>query len=265
MRIKEEVLQDPLCPVEKVPFTVMGDETDKFAIVLHPETPELRTVVGNVSERYQLIPNQVAHDVAMGIIGESKLVVELGKGIWDGKRYRQRWYFPEVNQEVKKGDVVQTGIDLRNSYDGSTLFSLGFVARRLVCDNGMMLDFLIGGIQFKHFSGNGNGEWKEEVKRAVGFLSDLGDRQEAMLPHIDRMMNHQVGLAFMQGCFASLNVPDQLAGNVVKNMEDPGHPTEWGLYNGFTRAFSEKETIAGDNKNRVVSKWFFDPKSRIIS
>lgn len=241
--------------------TPSGLTTDQFAVVLYPNDTELREQVGIVSERYQLIPNESAQSAAVEIMDKSGFEYQPETTIFDGKRLRQRWIFPEVGIEPRKGDIVQTGLDLINSYGGSTQFGLNFIARRLACENGMMVDFLLGGVRFRHYKSNGNGDWKEELDRTVEFLSALTKRQDIMVPAIQRMIGHKIERPFIQGCFQSLGIGNPLIGSVYQNIEED---SEWGLYNAFTRTLAQRESIANDNKNRIVSAWFFKPEDRRI-
>jgi len=144
------LIADPFLPVSKVPlYTSNGSLSSRQSVIL--QTAEGPLEVGNVSENYQLVPNKAVHTIALDVLSRSELAFEDGGQIFDGKRYRQRWILPDLSVEPRKGDIVQLALDIVNSYDGSSLFGLSFNACRLVCENGCILDYFLGGFKFRHY------------------------------------------------------------------------------------------------------------------
>jgi len=240
-----------LSPVQKERLiTEGGTRSSRFAVILDPDG--VRKEVGIVSEDYKLVPNRFAYDTALDVIRKSRMRFEPHSIAFDGKHYRQRWFFPEVTQEPQVGDMIRCGLDVVNSYDGTTQFGISFIAERLKCHNGMMVDFILGATKFRHW-GNGD-KWESELGDAVNYLGSLGNRSEQLLPHINKMLETIMPREAIQKVFADLETPDSLLAPVYRSLEGD---TQWDLYNAFTKTLSEKNTIRNDNLNRHISQYFF--------
>jgi hypothetical protein len=242
---------DPLAPVAKEQLqTGSGVKSSRYAIVIDPEGA--RQEVGVVSADYQLIPNRVARDVALDILTRSGLSFDERSLAFDGRRYRQRWVVPEFQVEPKQGDFVSLGLDVVNSYDGTTPFALSFIAERLECLNGMVVDFILGAFRFRHWGENG--KFKEELENAVSSLTMLGESSGKLLPGMKRMVETKIDRPVIQRSFKELELKDNLIAPVFMKIDGE---TEWDFYNAFTRVLSEKNTIRNDNVNRQISRHFF--------
>lgn len=242
---------DALAPVTKEQLqTAGGLKSSRYAIIIDPE--RTRQEVSVVSADYQLIPNRMARDVGLDILTRSNLKFEERSLAFDGRHYRQRWVIPQFSIEPREGDLVNLGLDVVNSYDGTTPFSLSFIAERLQCMNGMVVDFILGAFRFRHWGENG--KFKEELEEAVSTLSMLGDNSEKLLPGIDRMIQTKINRPGMQNTFKQLDLTDNFIGPVFMKIDGE---TEWDFYNAFTRVLSDKNTIRNDNLNRHISRHFF--------
>jgi hypothetical protein len=243
---------DPLAPVAKEQLqTGSGVKSSRYAIIIDPEGA--RQEVGVVSADYQLIPNRVARDVALDILTRSGLSFEERSLAFDGRRYRQCWVIPEFSVEPREGDFVNLGLDVVNSYDGTTPFSLSFIAERLQCLNGMVVDFILGAFRFRHW-GEENGKFREELEDGVSSLTMLGENSEKLLPDMRRMVETKIDRPTVQSTFKELELKDNLIAPVFMKIDGE---TEWDFYNAFTRVLSEKNTIQNDNLNRQISRHFF--------
>jgi hypothetical protein len=242
---------DPLAPVAKEQLqTDSGVKSSRYAIIIDPEGT--RQEVDVVSEDYQLIPNRVARDVALDILTRSELSFDERSLAFDGRRYRQRWVVPEFQVEPKQGDFVSPGLDVINSYDGTTPFSLSFIAERLQCLNGMVVDFILGAFRFRHWGENG--KFKEELENAVSSLTMLGENSGKLFLGMKRMVETKIDRPAIQSTFKELELKDNLIAPVFMKINGE---TEWDFYNAFTRVLSEKNTIRNDNVNRQISRHFF--------
>jgi len=262
-RIKKIDLEgiDPLAPVAMEPLqTSRGTKVNRCAIILDPDG--VRKEVGIVSQDYALVPNNKAYQVALDIMGRSSLKFEPEGCAFDGRRYRQRWVVaePEHRGEVKPGDFVSLGLDVVNSYDGSTMFGLNFIAQRLTCSNGMVVDFALGGFRFRHwasngFDGKGHDAWQGELAAAENTLTVLPEKIETVLPAFQKMTEMKCFRQDYQRIFKELGTSDGMAGQVIKAVDGD---TLWDCYNGFTRCLSQKATVSGDNLNRNISQYMFE-------
>jgi len=246
-RINQQIA-DPFLPVRKERlFTSDNRPTSQFAVMLENEGQEIE--VGHVSENYQLVPNEAVHQIALDVLSRSSLGFDDSGMIFDGKRYRQRWVLPDLSVEPAKDDIVQLSFDVINSYDGSTTFGLAFNAQRLVCTNGMMLDFMLGGFKFRHF---GNDAFPEEMELAVNSLQNLSGQLEPLSLKLQHLIDEPVDRSYMQQAFTDLKLTDKMKANVFMSIEDD---TAWGFYNACTHVLSQAGSHHADNINRQVSRY----------
>ena len=246
-RINHQI-DDPFLPVRKEQlFTSDNRPSSQYAVMLQQENQEIE--VGHVSENYQLVPNETVHQIALDVLSRSNLGFDDAGMIFDGKRYRQRWVLPDLSVEPKKNDIVQLTFDVINSYDGSTTFGLAFNAQRLVCTNGMMIDFAIGGFRFRHF---GHDAFPEEMELAVSSLQNLSAQLEPLNSKLQYMIDQPVDRHYIQQAFTDLKLTDKMKANVFMEVEED---TAWGFYNACTHVLSRAGTHHADNINRQVSRY----------
>ena len=175
---KQVLMPDPYAPVELQPLRkVNGDHSSRLAVVLNPNDDAKE--VGIVSPEYKLVKNSEVVQVAEDLLGKTGIPIEEHQTLWNGKKFRQRYLLSQTTGEVKVGDVVACTLDAVNSYDGSTTFGLEFNAVRLVCSNGMMLSFLLGGFRFKHWESQ---NFDRELRIAARQLDRVSNRLSMVLP-----------------------------------------------------------------------------------
>ena len=241
---------DPFAPVAKVPlFTQDGEQqSSRFAVMFDSEG--INREVGVVSEAYQLIPNEVVHNTAIDVLDRAKMDYQDGGHIFDGKKYRQRWILSSLEVQPKPGDIVQLTLDCLNSYDGKTLFGLAFNARRLVCSNGMMVDFLLGGFKFRHFGGNGT--FERELHTASLRVAQLVDYLPALEGKLSRLVRKTMRRQQLQQAFRDLKLPKAVQADAFLNIQES---TAWGFLNGITDVLTRQNTHRADHLNRQVMKY----------
>jgi len=242
-RINQQI-NDPFLPVRKEQLYTSGNmPSTQYAVMLDD------VEVGHVSENYQLVQNETVHQIALDVLSRSNMGFDDAGFIFDGKRYRQRWVLPDLSVEPVKGDIVQLTFDVINSYDGSTTFGLAFNAQRLVCTNGMMCDFLLGGFKFRHFD---NDNFVDELDAAVDTLHNLSNKLEPLGTKIQRLIDQPIDRQAMQKTFTDLKLTDKLKANIFMSVEED---SAWGLYNACTHVLSQAGTHHADNINRQVSRY----------
>jgi len=239
---------DPFIPVEKIPLmTSDGQPSSRFAV--HIGTNGDRQEVGVVSDSYQLIPNHTVHDIALDVLSRTDLSFEDGGHIFDGKRYRHRWTLPDLSVQPRVGDFVNLTFDVINSYDGSSTVGIMFNAQRLVCGNGMMLDFMLGGFKFRHIN---HDDFIDELQIAAQKVRRLGEQLEPMSRRLNALIDVPVGRKDYQGVFRELKLPMSLRAEVFDSIQEDD---AWGLLNGFTDVLTRQNTHNADNTNRRVMKY----------
>ncbi len=240
-------ISDPFVPVKLVPLTTPdGSPSSRNAVMIAENGVD--TEVGVVSTGYQLVTNEDVSNIALDVLGRTGLYFDDAGMIFDGKRYRQRWVLPDLEMEVRPGDLVHVTMDVINSYDASTLFGLSFNARRLICKNGLMIDYMLGGFRFKHWGHDG---FVEELQLASNRVHSVAENLGPLTRTMKRMTETPVDRAFIQNTFTTLNLPKSLQAEAFMSIEEDN---VWGLYNGLTDVLTRQETHHADNVNRQVTR-----------
>lgn len=228
---------DPFAPVTIVPlYTADGSQSSRNAVMIDNQGEQEE--VGIVSDSYQLVPNSVVHEIATDVLTRTEMLFEENSLLFDGKRFRQRWVIPDLAIQPVPGDIVNVAMDVINSYDGSTQFGVLFNAQRLVCSNGMMLDFLLGGFRFRHFGHDG---FINELQEAAQVIRNLADRLEPVTGRIQRLIETRVDREKIQRVFREIKPPVKLQADVFMAIEDD---TAWGCTTRSpTCSHSRKATV----------------------
>jgi hypothetical protein len=238
---------DPFVPVVRVPLSMPdGSRASRSAIVVDPAGEAFEA--GVVSETYQLIQNETVHCVAMAVLTRAGMSYQEGGCIFDGKKYRQRWLIDGLSVQPRVGDLVRVAVDAFNSYDGSSLFGLSFNAQRLVCSNGMVIDFMLGSFKFRHF---GQNNFQDELEAASASVLGLVSKLEMLTDRLQHLVNTRIDRASIQGTFKALNLSAGLQADVFMQVEED---TSWGLYNAFTNVLTKANTHRAEGINRQVGR-----------
>jgi hypothetical protein len=241
-------INDPFLPVTKVPlFTADGSRSSRYAVMLGAEGESEE--VGIVSDSYNLVPNQIVHQVALDILTRSELPFEDDGMIFDGKKYRHRWIIPDLQLQPRPGDIVRLALDVINSYDGSSLFGLAFNAQRLVCTNGMVLDFLLGGFKFRHYGVDG---FEEELEQASHQVHRLSDKLLPLTGKLSGLVDRSFSRVDVQEAFTALKLPQTLQAEIYMQIDEDN---AWGFYNAATDVLTKQATHRSDSLNRQVSRY----------
>jgi len=243
------MMTDPFLPVAKVPLlTGGGDVSSRCAVVLDPEGESRE--VGVVSADYTLVPNQKVLDLAVEVLERSGLATEPVRTLCDGKRYQQSWRMTDVTVAAQLGDVIALTVEAFNSYNGSMNFGLAFNAQRLVCENGMTLDFMLGGFRFRHF---GQRDFDRELEGAKDAILGLADKAKFLEPVLARMVDTPITRPELQALYAKLSFGQGLIAQSFLGIEED---TEWGVYNAITDVLTRQESFRAQDLNRQVSRHF---------
>jgi hypothetical protein len=239
---------DPFLPVRKARlFTSDNRPTSRYAVMVNDGQQEVE--VGHVSDIYQLVPNETVHDIALDVLARSRLHFAEEGAIFDGKHYRHRWVLPDLSVEPKVNDIVQVAFDVINSYDGSTTFGLAFNARRLVCSNGMMIDFMLGGFKFRHYDQK---NFSQELDTAANHIHQIGERLEPLNQKLQRLVDLPIDRQAIQSAFSTLKLPMKTQAEVFMQIEED---SAWGFYNACTDVLTRQGTHRSEVVNRQVSKY----------
>ena len=246
---QKQTLPSPFAPVELQRLqTPNGADSSRLAVVLDPK--KTAKEVGIVSNDYNLVPNKDVVQVAEHILKTSGQEVNVINTKFNGKRFTQRYQLTTVEGEVRVGDVVAVTLDVLNSYDGTTKLGLEFNAVRLVCSNGMMLSFMLGGFRFKHW---GDRNFDDELRQATRQLAMVGGRLHNMLLALRDLTTKRMKRVDVQKFFRETNLPITTQAKVFNAIEEDN---AWGIYNAATDVLTRQESFGADQLNRRVSQWF---------
>ena len=251
MRKSVDMSDTPYLPVVKTPlFTQDGSQSTRMSVTLDPD--QLAMEVGTVSADYKLVPNKDVEQAAVDVLERTGIPNEMSSLYFDGKHFRKRWILPELSIEPRVGDFVQVAIDAHNSYDGSSTFGLAFNLQRLVCGNGMVVDFQLGGYRFRHY---GSDSFEQELEAAGDKILNLASRLESIVPRLRDLTDTPLSRSETQTVFRDLSIPKTTQAEVYQKIEEDNW---WGLYNAFTDVFSRNNTYRSDLQNRQVSRYFLE-------
>ena len=255
MKRSLDLSDSPFLAVTKTPlYTREGVQSNRVSVILDPE--KLAMEVGTVSSDYKLVPNQDVEQAAVDVLELTGLPNEVSSLYFDGKHFRKRWILPDLSIEPRVGDLVQVAIDAHNSYDGSSTFGLAFNLQRLVCGNGMVVDFQLGRYRFRHY---GSDSFEQELEVAVDRILDLTGKLDTILPRLRSLTDTPLNRTETQTVFRDLSIPKTTQAEVYQKIEEDNW---WGLYNAFTDVLSHINTYRSDLLNRQVSRYFLEGGQR---
>jgi len=223
-------------------------------VILDPDN--LAMEVGTVSADYKLVENEDVEQAASNVLKKTGMRSEVSSLYFDGKHFRKRWILPDLSIEPRVGDFVQVAVDAHNSYDGSSTFGLAFNLQRLVCGNGMVVDFQLGGYRFRHY---GSESFEQELEMAGQRILELTGKLDTILPRLRSLTDTPLSREETQTVFSDLSLPKATQAEVYQKLDED---TWWGLYNAFTDVLSRNNTYHCDQLNRRVSRYFLESEHR---
>lgn len=109
-----------------------------------PDTRMVRTLDGDarayLSNRYRRIDNDVVLAYAVQAFEATGMELKVGSCQVTDRRLYLKVTFPQVEQAVKVGDVVRSGVMVANSEVGLGSYAVSPFVERLVCMNGAVLN-----------------------------------------------------------------------------------------------------------------------------
>lgn len=109
-----------------------------------PEKRMVRTLDGKarafLSNRYHRIDNDVVLGMAIRTLQETNLDLNVASAEVTERRLYLKVTFPQVEAEVKVGDVMRSGILISNSEVGLGSYQVAPFLERLICTNGMVVN-----------------------------------------------------------------------------------------------------------------------------
>lgn len=125
------------------------------------------TQLGVVSKQYKVITHREAVDVVNKALDKVEIKKRENKSeiSYSGARLFHKVYFPDYKVDLEKetgvkgtaldsgsrvGELIKPGIDILNSYNGTSGFRIEYRVHRVWCDNGATVKQLVDVINVKH-------------------------------------------------------------------------------------------------------------------
>lgn len=239
-------------PVEKVQLQTTN------GIVIPGKVAIQRTDTGDIlgisSKGYSL----VKHEDVIGSVNEAlKDEMELDnitvcrKGAIMFAQYKFKNIIkPET---VKKGDIVDFGLEVFNSYDGTMEVGFALTALRLVCTNGMIIPKSIARLAVKH------------TRRAD--ITGIRDKVLERLPRFREAtsvwrrwsstgITNDIAVKFISDLFGKRN--SKVIEEIYK-VEREKDQTVWGLFNALTKYNTHHIKMRKNTQeNKRIRQWAFE-------
>jgi hypothetical protein len=280
---------NPFCDVDLMPLT---ETVGKYRVVrLKDEEGEFRPIESKGAihgEAYRLVPNTQVRQIAEDVLTRTGMGFEpLNWGhdpdatrnrtiVWDGKKYAQRWFMPDVNMNLNGDNLhrMMLGVQAINSYDGSYKVGLQFFMMACECLNQFHSGNLLGSFTFNHFD-RGDSTLEGDMDDAIRLIGDQAEMFTKALPKLQWLMaqdNPSIGdflnirnqLAALRPAWPASYDPhvlDELSNNGVTNglnmQQTAGTGNLWGLLNAYTAVTTHKVGgFRGTELSRSVTDHF---------
>jgi len=229
----------------------------------NPERRMVRVLRGNVrsvlSDRYQRIDHENVLETILPAFRERPELQFQSLALTDSRMYLKAT-LPTLRGEIKVGDIVEAGIEVRNGEIGNSLFEVWPFANRLVCKNGMR--FPVGGFKKMHIGARADTSedvyemLTDETLRAddTVFLLKARDVVQATLSEttFQKLLGKMKEAAGekIEGDPAKavevlaevLTLNETEKGGVLRHLIEGGDLSRWGIANAVTRAAQDLDS-----------------------
>jgi hypothetical protein len=234
----------PFAPIVKTPnHAENSGNLTGFSVEIRDETTATGyRHMGNVSEKYLLLPNSEVRALGLEIAEASGLPHTESRVFFDGGRFAHVIDFgEEVAHDVSVDgtpDPVGLSLVMRSSYDQSWRFEAALMGKRFLCDNGLLSGEFFARVSFKHTTGDADEDWREVVRRGLGLVHraphDLA-RFTRALRTLRRAQMSDKRLRETWALFPQLG--DSHVGKVMRRYAEHEEPTLYGLLQAGTNVF----------------------------
>jgi hypothetical protein len=291
------VNDDPFAAVRMENIQREGVRTDKYYVAIQkPDSEEFTDIpgVGAVhSEDYQLVTNQAVHDLALEVISTTGMdfrhVPSFGEGhsqpiMWNGHRFCERWFTEDVKVDAPGagGGHFALGLQVENSYGGSSSVSFSFFGMYLLCSNQFHSGNLFSAERFPHVSASKGGDLHADLEWAKSRLVAQAETFGKIQPQLDLLAETRVEgvrgfLDLRRRMHAETGVNtrdrmwlDELSGQGISNTLELPHDTYgevesyWALSNAYTALTTHAVGgIQGAAQSSRVVDWMLDDAKRL--
>lgn len=180
--------------------------------------------LGIISNKYQLVPHKLVIDSFRQALIRTKMDFEENILLSPSGAYLNAKYnFPDITDEIAKGDYISMQILLENSYDTTTSIKFILGALRLVCTNG-----LIFAERFTYYSQRHTQQLLvDEMANEIVSLGSYFNKR--VIPRMRKM--------------SQVNIPQEISEKNFRKYEDKKTFPLWLIYGAREKYQKEKNTI----------------------
>jgi len=206
-----------------------------------------------LSDRYRPLDNDLILETALPVVLEYPDIQVLSAEVTEKRMYLQV-VFPKLQGEVKKGDVVQSGLIISNSEVGLGSVNISPLIYRLVCLNGMIRDtamrkYHIGKqIDQDYFAADtrnaDNHAFLLKIRDTVReTLSEVAwDKTMSRLQlTAENKIKEKPLVAVIEDVTKRYSMPVSAKDSILKNLVNGGDLSQWGLANSVTAMANNTE------------------------
>jgi len=248
--------------LQEAPDLLMSNANTWFE--RQPERRMVRTLDGRVraflSDRYQRVENESVLAAIYPILSDFGSDLQIQSMALTEKRMYLKATVKSVRAEIKVGDIVEAGIEVRNGEIGNSQFEVWPFANRLTCLNGMRFD--VGGFKRRHVGARA--DVTDEVYEMLqddtlaaddkAFLLKARDVVKATLSDEtfgkfvakmreateERIEGNPVKAVEVLAETIGLTETEQ--GSVLRHLIEAGDLSRWGVANAVTRTAQDVES-----------------------
>jgi hypothetical protein len=252
-----QVYTNPFAKVQVEPVTVSGDEiASKIAIRVQSDDGTWSKQPSILSAGYQLITNEEAKDAGDDIMSRSQMPWEEIKTHWDGRRYIGYHITKSAITSINRGGTsenhpIHLGMMVRNSYDGSSLFSIEMFIANMVCLNQYVDRNRFGYFAIRHVGD----AW--DVEDALGQIAIGAERAIAVVPKISALRSTPLQIEHIIKAHEQTNIPNTSWGDVLTQLsKEPDQGTVYGLFQALTFVSThELKGLSTIRSGQSVMQW----------
>lgn len=209
-----------------------------------------------LSDRYQRIENDEIAEVALPILMEQPEMQIVSSAITETRLYIKA-VFPRIAGEVKKGDLVQSGVVISNSEIGMGAVKIEPLVYRLVCLNGMISqDLSVKGYHVGRRAAEGEDVYEllsdearaaddraillkaRDLIRACADQTRFAKRIEKMKAAAGEKVTGDPAKA-IEVLAQKAALTDAERGSVLRHLIEGGDLSRWGVLNAVTRSAND--------------------------
>ena len=251
-------LNDTLFPVKEMPATYAFNEEagisnvkldTGYKFIVREDTNE---VISCMTDKYQLLTNKKLYNISHDILKDTGGKLSEATTFGNGARTQWKWRFPDVEVAIKKGDVVNPEVIIKNSYDGSLEATAIAGAFRMICSNGMMIGHVIGKHGIRHNIWNNISNFKDIVQAMVNKTEQVFKDDFPQLLDTKLKKKHILDIVEM--------FPMQTMDDVVQYLLKDNPKTYWDLLNAATWITSHQMDRKKEATHKIEARIY--PKIR---